>query len=92
LDFRLSQALRRTPAEIHGKVKIWPNPAGNYLRIGITEHPYSSSAYISIIDLAGHELMKVPFAEEIDISRLTKGYLHGNHRRQRENGSDSTDL
>jgi hypothetical protein len=73
LGLPLITGVEKNPSEIHSKVKIWPNPAGNYIRIGITEHPYSSSAYISIFDLAGHELMKVPFAEEIDISRLNKG-------------------
>jgi hypothetical protein len=55
------------------KIKIWPNPAGDYISIGIEENPYSSSAYVCFIDLAGHELLKVPFTDVIDISSLGKG-------------------
>jgi hypothetical protein len=55
------------------KIKIWPNPAGDYISIGIEENRYSSSAYVCFIDLAGHELLKVPFSDVIDISSLGKG-------------------
>lgn len=54
-------------------IRIWPNPAGNYLKVGITEYPGYRSAYVCIYDLAGRQLMKVPYAEEIDISELGKG-------------------
>lgn len=54
-------------------ISIWPNPAHDYIKIGIKEHPYSSSAYISIFDLSGHELIKVPFSETVDISSLKEG-------------------
>ena len=55
------------------KIKIWPNPAGDYINIGIEENAYSSSAYVCFIDLAGHELLKVPFSDVINISSLGKG-------------------
>ena len=55
------------------KIKIWPNPAGDYISIEIGENPYSSSAYVCFIDLAGHELLKVPFSDVIDISSLGRG-------------------
>ena len=54
-------------------ISIWPNPARDLIRIGIKEHPYSSSAFISFFDLAGHEIMKVPFNETIDVSGLKEG-------------------
>lgn len=55
------------------QVSIWPNPATDRLNVRIKETPYSSSAYISIIDIAGHELMEVPYNEEIDVSVLKEG-------------------
>ncbi len=54
-------------------VTIWPNPARDHIRIGIKEHPYSSSASISIFDLTGHQLMKLPFNETVDVSGLKEG-------------------
>lgn len=61
------------PEDDQSGFSIWPNPARDYIKIGIREHPYSSSAYISIIDLSGHELIKVPFTDTIDISSLKEG-------------------
>lgn len=55
------------------QVKIWPNPATDQIRVSMTERPYSSSAFISIIDISGHEVMKVPYSETLDISRLSNG-------------------
>jgi hypothetical protein len=46
LGLPLITGVEKNPAYFNSKVKIWPNPAGNYIKIGMTEHPYSSSAYI----------------------------------------------
>lgn len=62
-----------TPGEDQNQISVWPNPAHDQIRISIKEYPYSSSAYVSIIDLSGHELIKVPFSEVIDVSRLKEG-------------------
>lgn len=55
------------------KIKIWPNPATDYLTIDGGIQPISGSAYVSILDLSGRELIKVPFSERIDISSLHEG-------------------
>lgn len=54
-------------------VRIWPNPATDYITIDPGEQTYSALTYVSIIDLSGHELIKVPFSEQIDISSLHAG-------------------
>ena len=61
------------------KYRIWPNPASEYLNLNCSDLALSRSAFISIIDLQGRELMKVPYSERIDISRIEAGYLHGNY-------------
>ncbi len=55
-------------------IRIWPNPATDYITVSAGELPYSAaSADISILDLSGHELIKVPFSDHIDISSLHAG-------------------
>jgi hypothetical protein len=53
--------------------KMWPNPASDYINLHCDDLALSGSAYISIIDLQGRELMKVPYSERIDISSLSPG-------------------
>lgn len=65
--------IAENPENLTNEVKIWPNPATDRVSINVTERPYSSLAYISVFDLSGHEVMKVPFTETLDISRLSKG-------------------
>lgn len=55
------------------ETQIWPNPAGNYIMVGIKDLPFQADAYVSFVDMAGHELLKVPYREKIDISRLHQG-------------------
>ena len=55
------------------QIKIWPNPATDYLTVDVGIQPISGSAYVSILDLSGRELMKVPLRERIDISSLHEG-------------------
>lgn len=73
LGLPLLTGISDVPEDDLNIISIWPNPARDYIKIGIREHPYSSSAYISIIDLSGHELIRVPFSEIIDISGLKEG-------------------
>ena len=54
-------------------MNIWPNPATDYINIDPGELQLSGSAYITIIDLNGRELIKVPYSERIDISSLHDG-------------------
>lgn len=56
-----------------GTFTIWPNPAGDYINIRADDLLLSGSAFISIIDMNGREIMKVPFSERIDISHLRPG-------------------
>lgn len=58
---------------VNNRVRIWPVPAGDYITVTIDDLPYYTSAYISVIDLSGHEIMRVPYSEVIDISRLKRG-------------------
>ncbi len=55
------------------KCTIWPNPASEYLNLNCSDLALSRSAFISIIDMQGRELMKVPYSERIDISRIRPG-------------------
>jgi hypothetical protein len=55
------------------EVTIWPNPAGDHITVNMHERPYSSSAYISIINLSGIEMLHAPITDEIDISSLNEG-------------------
>jgi hypothetical protein len=54
-------------------MNFWPNPAKDYINIGPGDLQLPGSAYISIIDLNGHELIKVPYSERVDISSLHDG-------------------
>ncbi len=52
---------------------IWPNPASDYINLNCSDLANSRSAFISIIDMQGRELMKVQYSERIDISRIRPG-------------------
>jgi hypothetical protein len=52
---------------------IWPNPASDYINLNCSDLALSRSAFISIIDMQGRELLKVPYSERIDISRIRPG-------------------
>jgi hypothetical protein len=52
---------------------IWPNPASEYINLNCSDLALSRSAFISIIDMQGRELMKVPYSERINISRIRPG-------------------
>jgi Secretion system C-terminal sorting domain len=54
-------------------IKIWPNPAADYITIDPGEQPVSGLAYISVTDLSGREMIRVPFTEQLDISTLRNG-------------------
>lgn len=52
---------------------LWPNPSSDYINLDFNDLVFSSSAYISIIDLQGREMIKVPYSDRIEISSLSPG-------------------
>jgi hypothetical protein len=54
-------------------ISLWPNPASDYFTVDAGERVISGSVYVSILDLSGRELIKVPYSEQIDISSLHEG-------------------
>jgi hypothetical protein len=58
---------------IEKQMNIWPNPAKDFINIEQGELNLFESSIISIIDLNGRELIKVPFSQRIDISSLRDG-------------------
>jgi Secretion system C-terminal sorting domain len=63
--------------DIHYKNKsslnIWPNPAKDYININPGELQLYGLSYITLTDLNGRQLIKVPFSERVDISSLHDG-------------------
>jgi hypothetical protein len=58
--------------KIYG-IDIWPNPAQNVIYIKSAEVMMTEQAYLTIADLSGRLIEKVPFREQIDISTLHDG-------------------
>ncbi len=58
---------------ITNSLRIWPNPASDYINLNCDDMLLSRSAYIMIIDIQGRELMKVPYSNRINISSLKTG-------------------
>jgi hypothetical protein len=54
-------------------IKTGPNPATDYINIYEGEKQLSGNTTITIIDLSGKELLKIPFTNRIDISTLANG-------------------
>ncbi len=61
------------PGEKKSGLKIWPNPANDFINIESEDLRLSRSAFITIIDLTGRPAMKVPYNERIDVSMLKAG-------------------
>jgi hypothetical protein len=59
--------------KVRRTVKIWPNPAGDYIHLDAGDQLLNGIADISVIDLSGRRLISVPFTEYLDISSLKKG-------------------
>jgi hypothetical protein len=72
-------ALKVTPVIdilYHGNknlINIWPNPATELINIDPGEITMSGLSTITISDIYGRELLKVPFREQINISSLHTG-------------------
>jgi hypothetical protein len=54
-------------------IRFWPNPASGFITIDPESIPVSGLTYISIADLQGRVLIKVPCTGSIDISSLHNG-------------------
>jgi hypothetical protein len=55
------------------QLKIWPNPATDFINIDPGDLLLSGLVYIIIMDINGRELIKVPFNKQVDISSLHAG-------------------
>jgi len=69
----LITAINDVANKIKSDVNFWPNPANDFINFDPDEIPAYGLTYISIIDLQGKELLKVPLSEKIDISTLHEG-------------------
>lgn len=69
----LITSIKDTYSKNKNLMNFWPNPATDYININTGELQLYGSAYISITDLNGRELIKVPFSERVDISSLHEG-------------------
>jgi len=69
----LITSIKDTYSKNKNLMSFWPNPATDYININTGEVQLYGSAFISITDLNGHELIKVPFSERVDISSLHEG-------------------
>ena len=54
-------------------IRIWPNPASEYITIDTGDRFLSGDTYVTIMDLSGRELKKTVLSERIDISPLPAG-------------------
>ena len=54
-------------------IRIWPNPASEYITIDAGDLILSGDTYITIMDLYGRELKRTVLSERIDISSLPAG-------------------
>ncbi|HEX2975305.1 MAG TPA: T9SS type A sorting domain-containing protein, partial [Bacteroidales bacterium] len=55
------------------RVSLWPNPSSDVIHLKISDRPYTSDAWVSVIDLSGTEQLRVPLNDQIDISALKDG-------------------
>ncbi len=69
----LSTGIRDIDLKNHYKLHFWPNPAGDFITFNKEGFPADGSIFISIIDLSGREVIKVPLEYVINISDLHEG-------------------
>lgn len=62
-----------TPSTPKNTIRIWPNPASEYISVDAGDIMLSGNATITIMDLSGRELQKDILRERIDISSLPVG-------------------
>jgi hypothetical protein len=66
-------SVHETSYKNNNLMQIWPNPAKDYININTEELQLYGTSNITITDLNGHELIKVPFSDRVDISSLHDG-------------------
>jgi hypothetical protein len=54
-------------------MNLWPNPAKEYINIDPGDLQLSGIAEITITNLNGNRLLRIPFVEKVDISSLHEG-------------------
>lgn len=69
----LITSINETPDKKLRLKKIWPNPAKDYINIDPGDLKIYGTSYIIINDLNGREVLKVPYAERVDIASLHEG-------------------
>jgi hypothetical protein len=69
----LTIGINDTQSEEKNTIKIWPNPANEYIRISLSDDQMRATTRISIIDLFGRKLISVPYSDIVDISALREG-------------------
>lgn len=62
-----------TPLPENRMFRLWPNPAGDVITLICSEISGGEPEQVSIIDLRGHELIRVTYTEKIDVSSLKAG-------------------
>jgi hypothetical protein len=53
--------------------RLWPNPASGFINLDSPDLALSRTAFVTITDLYGRKLMRVPYNERIDVSSLKPG-------------------
>ena len=66
-------AIGDTYAKNKNLMNLWPNPAREYINIDPGDLQLSGTADITITDLNGHALIRIPFVEKVNISSLHEG-------------------
>jgi len=69
----LVTSVKNTITENKSLLNFFPNPAKDFINISPGELQSNGSTFITITDLNGHELIKVPYSERVDISSLHDG-------------------
>jgi hypothetical protein len=66
-------SISNTYTDIRNNIRIWPNPASDFINIDLGEFQVKGSAIVTIIDITGRKTLEVPYNEHIDISSLGEG-------------------
>lgn len=62
------------PDPVQNKIfRFGPNPATDYINLEFNDLALAGSAFISVIDIQGKELINVPYSERLSISSLKSG-------------------
>jgi len=62
-----------TESSVRNQIRIWPNPATEYVRVSLGDEQLREITRIAVIDLYGKKHLEVPFSDILDISNLREG-------------------